>query len=88
MSARLITVNDLYSFDPNHFVDIDKLTEIIGRHIEQPKEGLGFDNSPSAHMCRTISTPDTPLQRLHLPNKKLKTFHPYSSEVQCKRKIR
>ena len=61
MSARLITVNDLYSFDPNHFVDIEQFTDIIGRHIKQPKEGLGFDNSPSAHMWRTISTPDTPL---------------------------
>jgi len=61
MSARLITVNDLYSFDPNHFVDIEKFTDIIGRHIKQPNEGLGFDNSPSAHMWRTISTPDTPL---------------------------
>jgi hypothetical protein len=61
MSARLITVNDLYSFDPNHFVDLEKFTDIIGRYIKQPKEGLGFDNSPSAHMWRTISTPDTPL---------------------------
>ena len=50
-----------YETDPNHFVDIDKFTEIICRHIEQPKEGLGFDNSPSAHMWRTISTPDAPL---------------------------
>jgi hypothetical protein len=61
MSARLITVNDLYSFDPNHFVDLDKFTDIVGRHFKQPKEGLGFDSSASAHMWRTISTPDTPL---------------------------
>ena len=61
MSARLITVNDLYSFDPNHFVDLEKFTDIVGRHFKQPKEGLGFDNSSSAHMWRTISTPDTPL---------------------------
>jgi hypothetical protein len=61
MAARLITVNDLYSFDPNHVVDPAKFTDIIGRHFRQPEEGLGFDNSPSAHMWRTISTPDTPL---------------------------
>ena len=61
MVARLITVNDLYSFDPNHTVDLAKFTDIIGRHFKQPKEGLGFDNSPTAHMWRTISTPDLPL---------------------------
>jgi hypothetical protein len=61
MVARLITVNDLYSFDPRHTVDMAKFTDIIGRHFKQPKEGLGFDNSPSAHMWRTISTPDLPL---------------------------
>ena len=61
MSARLITVNDLYSFDPDCVVDLAKFTDIIGRHFKQPKEGLGFDGSPSAHMWRTISTPDAPL---------------------------
>jgi len=61
MAARLVTVNDLYSFDPNHVVDPAKFTDIIGRHFKQPKEGLGFDNSPVAHMWRTIATPDVPL---------------------------
>jgi hypothetical protein len=61
MAARLVTVNDLYSFDPNHVVDPMKFADIIGRHFKQPKEGLGFDSSPSAHMWRTIATPDTPL---------------------------
>lgn len=61
MAARQITVNDLYSFDPNHIVDPEKFTDIIGRHFKQPKEGLGFDNSPSAHMWRTIINPDAPL---------------------------
>jgi hypothetical protein len=31
MAARLITVNDLYSFDPNHIVDPEKFTDIIGQ---------------------------------------------------------
>jgi len=61
MAARLITVNDLYSFDPNHIVDSTKFTGIIGRHFKQPKDGLGNDSSPVAHMWRTIANPDAPL---------------------------
>ncbi len=61
MAARLVTLNDLYSFDPNHVVDPAKFTDIIGRHFKQPKEGLGFDISPVAHMWRTIAMPDVPL---------------------------
>lgn len=61
MAARLVTVNDLYSFDPNHIVDPGKFTDIIGRHFKQPKEGLGNDTSPTAHMWRTIANPDAPL---------------------------
>jgi hypothetical protein len=61
MAARLVTVNDLYSFDPNHTVDPEKFRDVIGRHFKQPKEGLGNDNSPVAHMWRTIANPDAPL---------------------------
>lgn len=61
MAARQITINDLYSFDPNHIVDPAKFSDIIGRQFRQPREGLGFDNSPVAHMWRTIAIPDTPL---------------------------
>lgn len=61
MAARLVTVNDLYSFNPNHIVDPGAFIDIIGRHFKQPKEGLGNDNSPTAHMWRTISNPDAPL---------------------------
>jgi hypothetical protein len=57
MTARLITLNDVYSFDPNAKVDLDAFTDIIGRHFKQPKEGLGLDNSPSAHMWRTMMWP-------------------------------
>jgi HD domain len=57
MSARLVTVNDLYDFDPNAVVNLDDFTDVIGRHFRQPKEGLGFDASPSAHMWRTINWP-------------------------------
>ena len=61
MAARQVTINDLYSFDPNHVVDVEKFTDIIGRNFKQPKEGLGHDNSPVAHMWRTIANPDAPL---------------------------
>jgi len=57
MTARLITVNDIYSFDPNAKVSLDDFVDIIGRNFKQPKEGLGLDNSPSAHMWRTMLWP-------------------------------
>jgi hypothetical protein len=61
MEPRLVTVNDLYAFDPKAVVSIDPFQDIIGRHFKQPKEGLGNDNSPSAHMWRTLANPDQPL---------------------------
>jgi len=57
MSARLVTVNDLYAFDPNLQVDLEEFTDVIGRNFKQPDEGLGFDGSPAAHMWRTINRP-------------------------------
>jgi hypothetical protein len=61
MEPRLVTVNDLYAFDPNAKVSIEPFEDVIGRHFKQPKEGLGYDNSPSAHMWRTLARPDNPL---------------------------
>jgi hypothetical protein len=60
-AAREVTVSDLYAFDPNAVVSIDPFVDLIGRHFKQPKEGLGNDNSPVAHMWRTIANPDAPL---------------------------
>ena len=57
MTARLITVNDLYAFDPGVQVELDEFTDVVGRHFRHPAQGLGFDNSPSAHMWRTIMWP-------------------------------
>ena len=57
MSSRLICVNDLYAFDPNVRVELEEFTDVVGRNFTQPKEGLGFDASPSAHMWRTIMWP-------------------------------
>jgi hypothetical protein len=57
MSARLLTVNDLYSFDPNVHIELEEFEDVVARHFRQPEEGLGFDASPSAHMWRTINWP-------------------------------
>jgi hypothetical protein len=61
MDARLVTMNDLYAFDPNVEVSVDEFTDIIGRHFKQPKEGLGCDNTSVTHMWRTMINPDAPL---------------------------
>ena len=59
MEARLITLNDEYSFDANADISVDPFVDIIGRHFNQPKEGLGFETTPPvAHMWRTIINPD------------------------------
>ena len=57
MSSRLITMNDIYSFDPDAKVDLGDFVDIIGRNFKQPKEGLGLDNSLSSHMWRTLMWP-------------------------------
>jgi hypothetical protein len=57
MSARMICVNDLYSFDPDVVVTMDQFEDIIGRHFKQPSDGLGNDNTPSSHMWRTLIRP-------------------------------
>jgi hypothetical protein len=61
IEPRMVTVNDLYSFEPGVNPQLEQFTDIIGRHFKQPKEGLGFDNSPVAHMWRSIAMPDHPL---------------------------
>ncbi|HKW55703.1 MAG TPA: HD domain-containing protein [Stellaceae bacterium] len=58
MSARLITIYDVYAFDPKAVVDLDEFTDIIARHFKEPAEGLGFDGSPVAHMWRSIIWPN------------------------------
>jgi hypothetical protein len=57
MTARMITVHDIYSFDPNAKVELEEFTDIVGRNFKQPQEGLGLDDSPSAHMWRTLMRP-------------------------------
>jgi predicted HD phosphohydrolase len=61
MEARLVTLHDLYAFDPDAKVELDPFIDIVEKHFRQPEEGLGFDNSPVAHMWRSVIYPDNPL---------------------------
>lgn len=58
MTSRLITIYDVYSFQEGVEVDPEIFTDIIGRNFREPEEGLGFDNSPVAHMWRTMIWPN------------------------------
>ena len=58
---RMVTVNDLYSFEPGVVVSLEQFTDVLGRNFKQPREGLGFDNSPVAHIWRSLIWPDHPL---------------------------
>jgi hypothetical protein len=61
MEPRMVTVNDLYAFEPGVVVTLEPFIDIIGRNFKNPKEGLGNDSSPVAHMWRAIAMPDNPL---------------------------
>lgn len=61
VSARMICVNDTYAFQEGKEVSLDPFIDIIGRQFKQPKEGLGYDDSPVAHMWRSIAMPGNPL---------------------------
>jgi hypothetical protein len=58
MTSRLVTLNDKYAFDDNLAIDLEIFTDIIGRHFREPRAGLGFDGSASAHMWRTMIWPN------------------------------
>ena len=57
MSARIICVNDLYSFDPDVHVELEQFDDVIGREFRQPPDGLGNDNTPASHVWRTLRWP-------------------------------
>ncbi|HKR16578.1 hypothetical protein [Rhizorhapis sp.] len=58
MSARQVTLYDIYFFDEGEEIDPEIFTGIIGRNFREPEEGLGFDGSPVAHMWRTMIWPN------------------------------
>ena len=39
-------------------VKIEFFADIIARNFRQPEEGLGYDDSPSSHMWRTMIWPN------------------------------
>ena len=57
LTGRLITVHDISSFDPTAQVSLDDFVDLIGRTFQQPADGLGFDNSPVAHLWRVMIWP-------------------------------
>ena len=57
MTSRIITLNDVYTFDSDVTIGCEEFADIVGRNFRQPKEGLGFDGSPVAHMWRTMIWP-------------------------------
>jgi hypothetical protein len=61
MSARLVTLYDIYFFDSSEALDPGIFEDMIGRHFREPKEGLGFDGSSVAHMWRTAIWPNNAL---------------------------
>jgi hypothetical protein len=58
MTARLVTLFDIYSFDDPEKIDPETFIDVIGRNFREPEEGLGFDGSPVAHMWRTMIWPN------------------------------
>ncbi len=59
MTARLVTLYDLYFFDDTaQQYNPEDLADVINRNFRQPPEGLGFDDSPSSHMWRTMIWPN------------------------------
>jgi hypothetical protein len=56
-TARMVTVYDTYFFEQADPPDAEDFAAIIARNFREPDEGLGFDNSPSAHMWRTMIWP-------------------------------
>jgi hypothetical protein len=58
MTARYVTLYDTYFFEDDQPAELDALADVVNRNFRQPEEGLGFDNSPSAHMWRTMIWPN------------------------------
>ncbi|MFD5558647.1 HD domain-containing protein [Streptomyces sp. NPDC127068] len=58
MSARMVTINDVYTFDSEVDIEFEEFEDVVGRHFRQPAQGLGFDDSHVAHMWRTMIWPN------------------------------
>jgi hypothetical protein len=61
MTARMITVHDIYSFDPNAVVSWESFVDIVGRNFKQPKEGLVSTIARRAHVAHHPASDQVPL---------------------------
>ena len=57
-AAEFLWWKQPFQFDPEAVVDVHIFDGVIARCWRNPPEGLGFDNSPSAHMWRSIIWPN------------------------------
>lgn len=58
MTARQVTMFDIYFFDDLPTPDPEIFSDVIARNFREPAEGLGFDGSDVAHMWRTMIWPN------------------------------
>ena len=58
MTARLVTIYDTYFAENTEAIDPSVFDDLLERNFKQPAEGLGFDDSPTAHMWRTMIWPN------------------------------
>ena len=51
MSARLVTLNDLYAFDPDAVVELEEFEDVIGRTFEQPSQTASASTAAPSPTC-------------------------------------
>ena len=52
MTSRLLTINDIYSFDPNVVVDFDEFEDVVGRQLPPARGGTRIRRlAGSAHVA-------------------------------------
>jgi hypothetical protein len=68
MTARFITLHDLYSFDPNAKIDLDDFTDTIGRHFKQPRRARPRQQPVSAYVAHDAVADTIPLVLKVSPN--------------------
>ena len=63
MSGRMITVHDIYSFDPNAKVELEEFTDVIGRTFKQPEQGLDRQQPSGAYVAGDDPAGKVPVAR-------------------------
>ena len=60
---RLVTVNDLYSFDRSAKVSIEPFLQIVARHFKQPMKGSVGTTPVDAHVALDDSARSTTVEQ-------------------------